>query len=162
DPRIRRHLRHDFDDLEEYEPVKPFDVLAAEIGMAPEALVKLDANENLYGPIPEIVEAIAHADLHIYPDPSQTALPDASRGYAGVEANQVVAGSGADDLIDVLLRLAMPRSVVNLPPTFGMYSFLAKINRSRIVEVPRLIGFVPDIPAIDHAVNQGAGMVFLT
>ena len=42
-------IRHDFADLEAYVPVKPLDVLAAEIGIPVERLVKLDANENLYG-----------------------------------------------------------------------------------------------------------------
>jgi histidinol-phosphate aminotransferase len=41
----------------------------------------------------------------------------------GVGPEQVVAGAGADDLIDVMLRVAQPESVVDVPPTFGMYGF---------------------------------------
>jgi hypothetical protein len=44
----------DIASLEEYKPVKPLDVLAAEIGVAVSDLVKLDANENLYGPVEEV------------------------------------------------------------------------------------------------------------
>jgi histidinol-phosphate aminotransferase len=72
-------IRPDFEDLDEYTPVKPLDVLAAEIGVPAERLVKLDANENLYGPIPEIREAVANCDMHIYPDPGQHALRRRSR-----------------------------------------------------------------------------------
>jgi hypothetical protein len=52
-----RHLYvgvQDFASLEEYKPVKPLDVLAQEIGVPVASLVKLDANENLYGPVPEV------------------------------------------------------------------------------------------------------------
>lgn len=155
-------LRPDFDQLEEYVPVQPLDVLAREIGLPVERLVKLDANENLYGPIPKVVEAITRADLHIYPDPGQAALREVIAGYAGVRPEQVVGGSGADDLIDIVLRLAMPGAVVNVTPTFGMYSFLAKIVGARVVDVPRLAGFAPDIPGIRRAVEAGARVVFLT
>ncbi|MBI5947645.1 MAG: histidinol-phosphate transaminase [Chloroflexi bacterium] len=155
-------LRPDLDQLEEYVPVQPLDVLAREIGLPVERLVKLDANENLYGPIPEVVEAITHADLHIYPDPGQAALREAIAGYAGVRPEQVVGGTGADDLIDIVLRLVMPKAVVNVTPTFGMYGFLAKICGARVIDVPRLEGFAPDIPGIRKAVEAGARVVFLT
>jgi histidinol-phosphate aminotransferase len=157
-----QHLvRPDFEDLDEYTPVKPLDVLAAEIGLPVDRLVKLDANENLYGPIPEIREAVAAADLHIYPDPGQAALRAAIADYAGVEPDQVVAGAGADDLIDVLLRVVQPEAIVDVVPTFGMYGFLGKINGARVVEVQRLDDFRPDIPAIAEAVEDGASVVFL-
>jgi histidinol-phosphate aminotransferase len=162
DPQIRDLLRADWDALEPYTPVKPLDVLAAEIGVAVEQLVKLDANENLYGPHPAIMEAIAAADLHIYPDPGQAALREAIAGYAGVTPAQVVAGSGADDLIDVVLRVVQPKSVVNCTPTFGMYDFLARINNAAVIEVPRLAGFDVDVEGVEAAVSAGARVVFLT
>lgn len=160
--RIRRYLRPDFDDLEAYTPVKPLDVLAAEIGVPVSELVKLDANENLYGPIPEIREALSNADLHIYPDPGQQYLRLAIADYCGVRPEQVVAGSGADDLIDILIRVAMPDAVVNLPPTFGMYSFLARVSGARVIDVPRQPDFSLDLPGIAEAVERRARIVFVT
>lgn len=62
---IDRYLRPDLKHLELYTPIKPLEVLADEIGIPVDQLVKLDANENLYGPIPEIQEAIAKANLRI-------------------------------------------------------------------------------------------------
>lgn len=157
-----RFVRPDFDQLETYTPVKPLDVLAREIGVPVERLVKLDANENLYGPIPEIVEAITRADFHIYPDPGQTALREAIARYTGLQSDQVVAGSGADDLIDILIRLVRPDAIVTASPTFGMYGFLAKIDGARVVEVPRDAEFGLDMPGIARAVADGATMVFMT
>jgi histidinol-phosphate aminotransferase len=159
---IRRFFRDDFDDLEEYVPVKPLDVLAAEIGLPVSQLVKLDANENLYGAPPEVFEAIAKCDLHIYPDPGQTALREAIAAYVGVEPDQIVGGSGADDLIDIILRLTSPAAVAVLTPTFGMYRFLARLVRSRVIEVPRTEGFKVDLEATRTAVADGASVVFVT
>jgi len=159
---LRKLLRSDLDDLEEYVPVKPLDVLAAEIGVPVERLVKLDANENLYGLHPEVLKAISNAPFHIYPDPGQARLRTTIANWLGVEPEQVVAGTGADDLIDVLIRLVMPSAVAIATPTFGMYRFLAKISRAEPVEVPRRPNFDLDVVALRHAVHAGAGIVFLT
>lgn len=126
-------------------------MLAQEIGVGVHDLVKLDANENLYNPaLEEIREAIANADLHIYPDPGQTALREAIAEYLDVDASQVVAGSGADDLIDILIRLTMPQAVATATPTFGMYSFLAKISVVGFIEDP-----APRFPASTFARSRG-------
>jgi histidinol-phosphate aminotransferase len=157
-------VRADWDTLEPYVPVKPLDVLAAEIGLPVERLVKLDANENLYGTHPAVLDAVSRAGLHIYPDPGQSALRDAIAGYVGhgVRPEQVVAGQGADDLIDLVFRLFMPRAIVDCPPTFGMYRFLAHINQAEVVDAWRGEGFALDLTAIERAVEGGATVVFLT
>lgn len=160
---VLRFLRPDFAELEAYTPVKPLDVLAEEIGVSVDRLVKLDANENLYGPALEIREAIANADLHIYPDPGQLALREAIADYLTVHPDQVVAGSGADDLIDILIRLTLPPAVATATPTFGMYSFLAKISGVGFIEIPRAEDFSLDLCEIARAVkDEGARVVFLT
>ena len=159
---IRQYLRPDLEDLEEYVPVKPLDVVAEEIGVPAARLVKLDANENLYGAPREVYEAIARTDLHIYPDPGQTALRTAIAGYVGAAPEQIVCGTGADDLIDIIIRASLPAAAAILTPTFGMYRFLAKISRVRPIEVPRGPRWEVDLPAVRAAVTAGAGLVFAT
>lgn len=159
DPRTL--VREDFGDLEEYAPVKPVEVLARELGLPASAIVKLDANENLYGPLPAIREAVANASFHIYPDPYHTALREALARWLDVPPEAIVAGAGADDLLDIVIRLAWPEAVVTAPPTFGMYAFLARVNRARVVEVPRGERWELDLPGIADAVREGATVVFL-
>ncbi len=160
---LRALLRPDLDNLEEYVPVKPLHVLADEIGVPVDRIVKLDANENPYGPHPAVREAAARAAFHIYPDPGQARLRAAIARYAGVDPSQVVAGSGADDIIDVLIRLVAPPAVVIPAPTFGMYRFLAKIMRAQPIEVARRPNFDLDVVAIRQAAAQHeARIVFLT
>ncbi len=156
-----RFVRADFLELEEYEPVKPIDVLAQELGVSPAAIVKLDANENLYGPPGPVREAAAQAAFHIYPDPYQARLREKIAAWLDVSPEEVVAGAGADDLLDLVLRLTRPEAVVTTPPTFGMYSFLARVNGCRVVEVPRREGFELDLRGVARAVDEGARVVFL-
>ena len=158
-----RLVRADFADLEEYKAVQPLDVLAAELGIAIDELVKLDANENPWGPHPAVVAAARAADFHIYPDPAQSALRESVAGYCGVTAAQVVCGQGADDLIDLVFRLFSPAFIADNVPTFGMYSFLAGVNGATVIEIERLDGFAVDVAANEVAVTeQGATVVFVT
>ena len=95
--------------------------------------------------------------------PDKRNLRRAIGEFAGVSPEQVVAGQGADDLIDLVFRLIRPEAVIDNVPTFGMYRFLARINGSRIVDVPRQEGFAVDLEANARAVaRDGATVVFLT
>ena len=73
--RVSRFVRPEVARMAHYEPVEPVEVVAARHGIAPERVIKLDGNENLYGPAPAAVRAIAeHRGYNIYPDPDQAAV----------------------------------------------------------------------------------------
>jgi len=141
------------------------DVLAEEIGVKISDLVKLDANENLYGPIEEIKTAMSTCDVfHIYPDPSQVYLRRSIASFLGdgITPEMVCAGTGSDENIDLVFRLVDPKFLVNLPPTFGMYPFLAKINKTRVLTVNRGAPprFLLDLDSIRSAVKDcGARLI---
>ncbi len=148
-------LRPDVATMEPYTPILPFDVLSEQLGYAPQDIVKLDANENPYGPSPRVREALAAMPYpHIYPDPESRHLRHALAGYAGLPMKYLLAGLGADELIDLVMRLfiAPGDAVVNCPPTFGMYRFDAAVNRARLVSVPRRADFSLDVDAVAAAV----------
>lgn len=68
---IRPHLR----ELAAYTPIEPFEVLSQRLGRRPEDIVKLDANENPYGPPPEVRQALGAMPFpNIYPDPETRRL----------------------------------------------------------------------------------------
>lgn len=149
-------IRPDIIEMEPYVPIVPFDVLSARLGRAPEEIVKLDANENPYGPSPRAVAALQNAAyLHIYPDPEANALRDALEAYTGVSKGLLLAGAGADELIDLVLRavLAPGDAVINCPPSFGMYPFSTAVNMGALIEVPRTPDFQPDLEGIAAAVR---------
>lgn len=64
--------------------------------------IKLNTNENPYGPSPKVLEAIrAGADegLKLYPDPTCGALLEAAADYYGVGREQIFAGNGSDEVL---------------------------------------------------------------
>lgn len=145
---IRPHLTA----LEPYVPMAPFEVLSARLGRAPQDLVKLDANENPYGPSPRVRAALADlAYPHIYPDPASTALRAAVAQNSGLPLANLLVGAGADDLIDLILRLFIGQgdAVLNCPPTFSIYAFDAALNAAQIISVPRRPDFSLDVRAIE-------------
>lgn len=151
--KIRKHL----ESLPPYTPIEPFEVLSALMGRAPSEIVKLDANENPYGPLPVVREALANMDFpHIYPDPESRALRNSLEQFTGVPAEYLLAGAGADELLDLLMRVFLEPGdcILSCPPTFGMYSFDAELNAARCVEVPRHADFSLDMEGIRQAVES--------
>ncbi len=150
-------IRPDILDMEEYQPVVPLDVLSQELGIPMEKLVKLDANENPYGPLPAVRQALAQCDaLHIYPDPMQNRLRDALSAFLGLPREIILAGAGSDELIDLIMRLVLRPGdcILNCPPTFGMYAFDAALHGARVVSVPRRPDFSLDLAGIERAVSE--------
>jgi histidinol-phosphate aminotransferase len=155
-----------FEDFPPYTPIEPFEVLSARLGRPPEAIVKLDANENPYGPSPHARQALSTLDFpHIYPDPESRALREALAGFTGLPAEYLLAGAGADEMIDLLLRVLLEPGdcVINCPPTFGMYPFDTLLNAGQVVDVPRKADFSLDLPAIQAAVeSRRPKVIFIT
>lgn len=161
-----RLVRPEIAELEPYAPILPLDVLAARLGLPAEQLVKLDANENPYGPSPLALAALAREPFyHIYPDPGHTRLRAALADYSGQPAERILCGAGADELIDLILRLCLAPgdAVIDCPPTFGMYSFDTGVAGGRVVAVPRRTEFGLDVDGIERAAAEsGAKVLFLT
>ena len=152
--------------LPTYEPILPFEVLSRQLGRSPCQIIKLDANENPYSISPAVRLALADIEFpHIYPDPESRLLRAALSKFTGISAENLLAGSGADELIDLVMRLILEPGdrVINCPPTFGMYAFDTELNAGQLVEVPRRSDFSLDLDGIRSAVEiTQPKLLFLT
>ena len=72
--------------LPEYQALEDLDTVAARYGVAPADVIKVDGNENPFGPSPRTIEALRALDYHVewYVDEQQTALRAAIVGHLGV------------------------------------------------------------------------------
>lgn len=143
--------------LPPYTPIEPFDVLSERVGRRPEEIIKLDANENPYGMSPRARAALASlAYGHIYPDPESRALRAALSHFTGVPAENLLPGAGADELIDLIMRVALSPgdAIINCPPTFGMYAFDADLNNAKVINVPRKSDFSLDVDGMFSAFER--------
>ncbi|KAG7651390.1 Pyridoxal phosphate-dependent transferase [Arabidopsis thaliana x Arabidopsis arenosa] len=159
---IRPHLRQ----LAAYQPILPFEVLSAQLGRKPEDIVKLDANENPYGPPPEVFEALGNMKFsYVYPDPQSRRLRDALAQDSGLESEYILVGCGADELIDLIMRCVLDpgEKIIDCPPTFSMYVFDAAVNGAGVIKVPRNPDFSLNVDRIAEVVElEKPKCIFLT
>jgi histidinol-phosphate aminotransferase len=175
-----QYVRSDLNSVT-YSAVETTEAVAKQLGLPLESLernsiLKVNANENAYGPHPAVVAATATACqsgvLHVYPDPDgprvlreKIAVEFGPKDATGVD--RVVVGAGSDDVLEVMLRVTGATRVVISTPTFGMYAFLAKQYQSSVVDVPRMPerDFAVDIEGIKRVLEKdtaGVSIVFLT
>jgi histidinol-phosphate aminotransferase len=150
---IRHHLRK----LAPYQPILPFEVLSSRLGRKPEDIIKLDANENPYGPPPEVMEALGSIQFpYVYPDPESRRLREALAQDSGLESEYILVGCGADELIDLIMRCVLDPGdkIVDCPPTFTMYEFDASVNGALTIKVPRKPDFSLNVEHIIEVVKQ--------
>lgn len=90
--------------------------------------------------------------LNRYPEFQPPELIQAYADYSGVSTDQIIAGRGADEAIDLLIRTycepGIDRIVIN-PPTYGMYGICAKTWGVDILEQPVDEEFNPDYSALE-------------
>lgn len=156
-------VRSDIAGFAAYTPIVPLDVLAQRLGMAQGDLVKLDANENPYGPTAATRAAIAalatpdgaRTQTALYPDPDTTQLRAAIGAHLGVTPARIICGNGSDELIDLLIKATITpgQALVDATPTFGMYAFTAQLYQARYIAVPRTADFGIDIDAMRSAIT---------
>jgi histidinol-phosphate aminotransferase len=88
-------------------------------------LVKLNTNENPYGPSPKVIEALkaeAADTLRLYPDPNSDALKAAVASNFNLQSNQVFVGNGSDEVLAHVFQALLKHEQPLLFPDIS-YSF---------------------------------------
>lgn len=136
-------------DLSEFPPYSMGHTPFAELNR----VVKLDLNENSFGPSPKAIAALAQMP-HYHRYIGQEELRAEIAEYVGVDMSHIVVSNGADEMIDLIERVFLNHgdAILDCPPSFEMYGFFARLNGARIIQVPRRDDFSLDIDAIEQAV----------
>ena len=130
-------------------------------------LIKLNTNENPYGPSPKVLDAVRNAvgeQLRLYPSPTAEPLRRKLASLHGCSANQIIVGNGSDELLALATRAFVEpvvkkiqkysdRQVVQyFAPSYSLYRSLASIHAARINEVPLTQSFgIPEPPRLQNA-----------
>lgn len=151
-------------DLVAYEPGKPIEETARELGLRAEDIVKLASNENPLGPSPKAIEAIktAAAQSHIYPDGGGYKLRSALAEKYDVKFENVVLGNGSNEIIELLCHSFLKPGVALIAAehAFVVYKLMATLFGADYVEVPDP-GFVHDLDAMADAITPETRLVFI-
>ncbi|MGE9290611.1 MAG: histidinol-phosphate transaminase [Puniceicoccales bacterium] len=125
--------------------------------------VKLNTNESPFPPSPMVIEA-AQAQVEkatLYPDPPAGKLRERIAAHWGLASDQVVAGNGSDDILNLLIRVFSDgeRTAAAMEPSYSLYPVLAAANGSSWENVPFEEPFRLPVEAI---VRGGFNLFFLT
>ena len=148
-----------------YEPGKPIETVARELGLDPAGIIKLASNENPHGPSPLALAAAQRAlsEAHLYPDGGYYALREKLARKLGLGMDQFVIGDGSNELIELLGHafLAPGRECVMHASAFVVYKLVTLMFGATPVEVPLGPGLKQAPSALLAAVTPRTRLVFL-
>ena len=125
-------------------------------------LIKLNTNENPYGPSPKVIAALqkeAADSLRLYPDPNSDALKKAIAEYHGLNANQVFVGNGSDEVLAHVFNALLKHDKPILFPdiTYSFYQVYCSLYEIEFETVPLNDAF--EIKVSDYFKPNG-GVIF--
>lgn len=151
-------------ELVAYEPGKPIEETARELGLDPSQIVKVASNENPLGPSPLAKKAIAQAieEAHIYPDGGGYKLRTALAESLGLERQNIVLGNGSNEIIELLCHTFLNRNaeLIAAEHAFVVYKLMATLFGAHYVEIPDP-GFTHDLDAMSNAITENTRLVFI-
>ena len=150
--------------LSPYQPGKPIDELARELGLKPDNIIKLASNENPLGPSPKALAAVKGAldELCRYPDGNGFDLKQALSARYGVAPAQITLGNGSNDVLEVITRCFADASseVVFSQYAFAVYPLVTQAIGAKGVSVPAR-DYGHDLDAMVEAITDRTALVFV-
>ncbi len=147
-----------------YEPGKPIEQVARELGLDPAGIIKLASNENPFGPSPRAVAAGERAlrEAQLYPDGGYYALRQKLAAKWKLGMDQFIVGDGSNELLELLGHafLAPGRESVMHQSSFVIYKLVTLMFGATPVEVP-LVNMRQDLRTLAAAVTPRTRLVFL-
>lgn len=151
-------------DLVSYEPGKPVEDVARELGLKPSEIIKLASNENPLGPSPKALAAMREAleRAHFYPDGGGYYLREAVAAKFGLKRENVILGNGSNEIIEFVGHafLRPGDEVVTADHAFAVYKLMAQLFDARTIEVPE-IRFGHDLDAMAAAITPRTREIFV-
>jgi histidinol-phosphate aminotransferase len=127
-------------------------------------LIKLSANENPLGCSPQATEAMAEARLSLarYPDPASTALREALAATYHLEPEQIVCGTGSDELLNLIAMgyAGAGDDIIYVRYGFSVYDIAARKCAAHVVVAPDQ-DYGTDVDALLALVTNKTRVVFV-
>lgn len=151
-------------DLAVYQPGKPIEETARELGCRPDEIIKLASNENPLGPSPKAIDAMREAvtRAHLYPDGGAWHLRSALAEKLGVARDEIIFGNGSNEVIEFLGHafLSAGDAIVTPQHSFVAYKIIARLFGARTIEA-RANNFTADPEQLLDAIAPETEIVFV-
>jgi len=132
---------------------------------APSGPIRLNANENPYGPCKPALDALEGCGgvAARYPGAEIEATRSALARLHGVGPDQIVLGCGSSDVLRLAdaAFLAPGKKIVAAEPTFEAVLGYARVTRAEAIKVPLTRDFRHDLPAMARACDASTGLVYV-
>jgi histidinol-phosphate aminotransferase len=147
-----------------YQPGRPIEDVARELGLDPDGIVKLASNESALGVAPSALKAIESyaSESFRYPDGGAYQLREKICEKFQINSDEVIFGSGSNEILVFLAMTLMGegRSVVASEKAFVIYKILSMMTGSDFLEIP-MQGLTHDLDAMAAAIRPDTSIVFL-
>src|ERR1044071_8872695 len=151
-------------DITVYEPGKPIEETARDLGIDPAEIIKLASNENPLGPSPKALEAMRAAleNAHLYPDCSGFYLRKAIAAKLDVAPENVILGNGSNEVIEFLGQafLNPGDDVITCQYAFIVYKLLATAFGVHTIETPSP-DYQQDLDATLDSITSKTRIIFI-
>ena len=131
----------------------------------PAGSVRIDSNENPYGPSPKALEAMSRSQRVSarYPDALEDEVTAVLAQLHHVDPDQVILGCGSGEVLRMadMAFLSPGKSVVAAEPTFEAVLAFARVTRADPVKVPLTSDHRHDLPRMAAACNSATGLVYV-
>jgi histidinol-phosphate aminotransferase len=147
-----------------YQPGRPIEEVARELGRPLADIIKMASNENPLGPSPAGLAALQHAlpQLHLYPDGNAFYLKQALAKKLGLGAEHLVLGNGSNELIEFIghALLGPGDDVVVSQYCFAVYPIVTRLFGANLITVPAQ-AFGHNLAAMRDAITPRTKLVFV-
>ncbi len=147
-----------------YQPGKPIEELARELGLDPKGIIKLASNENPLGAPESARQAMlaAAGELGRYPDGNAHALRSALAQRLQVPMDWLTVGSGSNEILEMAAAamLAPGRSCVFSQYAFAVYPLATQARGALGIAVPAR-DFGHDLDAMRAALRPDTRLIYV-
>jgi histidinol-phosphate aminotransferase len=147
-----------------YQPGRPIEEVARELGLPAGGIIKIASNENPFGPSPLALAAMQKAlpGVNLYPDGNAFYLKQKLAGKLGVEPANLILGNGSNEIIEFAghALLTPGADVVVSQYCFAVYPIVTRLFGANLITVPAK-NHGHDLAAMLRAITPQTRIVFV-
>ena len=152
------------DNLPVYQPGRPIEEVARELGIPAADIIKLASNENPLGPCPAAVTAVEQAarQMHLYPDGNAFYFKQKLAAHLGVDTANLILGNGSNELLEFVghALLSPGADVVASEYCFAVYPIVSRLFGANFISVSAK-NYGHDLSAMLKAITPKTKIVFV-
>src|SRR5262245_9836991 len=161
------------EDFPVYQPGRPIEEVARELGLPASDIIKLASNENPLGPSPAALAAMRNAldNINLYPDGNAFYLRQSLSQKLSIDPAHLILGNGSNEIIEfvghALLSFDSPKSAPSEPVEvmvsqycFAVYPLVARLFNATLITVPAL-NYGHNLQAMLEAITSRTRVIFI-